>query len=192
LAGFTAVEDPEAVNYDLLALLNISQYIDGVPLDAIVPAFLGVIVTGMIDTTCIKEDTPFPHIVPKGESVRPYDSKVQQGRIVGVNIMHREEGLSLVRGEHIDLPAYRYWKGLAVKYSFGHSDDGLFGEDACTPMDLSCGDQSFALPKDLLKHTLGHSPSSTFSHILSSLQFHIRGAVTSHFIVCCRRRGRVE
>jgi hypothetical protein len=79
---------------------------DGVPLDTIVLALLGVVVIGMVNTTCIKEDTPFPHIVSKGESVRPDDSKVPRGRIVGVNVMHREEGLSLVRGERIDLPAY--------------------------------------------------------------------------------------
>jgi hypothetical protein len=97
LAGFAAVEDPEVVNCDLLALLDISQCMDGVPLDVLVPAFLGVDVAGMIDTTCIKENTSFPHIVPKGESVGPDDSKVPRDSIVGVNVMHREEGSLLVR-----------------------------------------------------------------------------------------------
>jgi hypothetical protein len=96
LAGFAVVEDAKVVNCDLLALLDISQCMDGVPFDVLVPAFLGVVVAGMINTTCIKENTYFPHIVPKGESVRSDDSKVPRGSIVGVNVMHREEGLSLV------------------------------------------------------------------------------------------------
>jgi hypothetical protein len=87
LAGFAAVEDPEVVDRDLLALLDISQRMDGVPLDVLVPAFLGVVVVGMIDTACIKENTPFHHIILEWKSVCSNDSKVLRGRIVLVNIM---------------------------------------------------------------------------------------------------------
>ncbi len=81
---------------------------DGVPFDVLVLAFLGVVIVGMINTTCIKENTYFPHIVPKGESVRSNDSKVPRGSVVSMNIMHGEEGSSLVRSKRIDLPAYGY------------------------------------------------------------------------------------
>ena len=70
MAGFAVVEDAEVVNCDLLAFLNVSQRIDGVPFDVLVPAFLGIIVVGIVNTACIEENTYFPHIVPKGESVR--------------------------------------------------------------------------------------------------------------------------
>lgn len=79
---------------------------DGVPFDVLVPAFLAIVVAGMINTTCIKEDTSFPYIVPKGKGVCSEDSKVPRGSIVGMNVVHREEGSSLVRSERIDLPAY--------------------------------------------------------------------------------------
>ncbi len=79
---------------------------DGVPFNILVPAFLAIIIAGMINTTCIKEDTNFPYIVPKGEGIRSEDSKVPRGSIVGMNVMHGEEGSSLVRSERIDLLAY--------------------------------------------------------------------------------------
>ena len=91
-----AIEDPKVVNCDLLALLNISQCMDGVPFDVLVPDFLGVVVARMINTTCIKKNTPFPPIVPKWKSVRSDDSKVLQGSIVCVNVIQREEGSPLV------------------------------------------------------------------------------------------------
>ena len=147
---FTAIKDSEVVNCNLLAFLNISQCIDSV-LNTINLAFLGVIIVGMINTTCFKKGTPFPHIVPKRDSVRSDDSKVLRGRVLGVNVMHREESLSLVHSERINLLTYRCGKGLAVKHSFNHFNNRLFGEYACTPGNLSCGDESFAFPLDLLK-----------------------------------------
>jgi hypothetical protein len=106
LARVAAVEDSEVVNCDLLALLDISQYMDGVLFDVLVPAFLGVVVARMINTTCIKKNTPFPPIIPEWKSVRSDDSKVLRGSIVRVNVMQREEGSPLVRSERIDLPVY--------------------------------------------------------------------------------------
>ena len=105
LAGF-AVEDAEVVNCDLLAFLNVLQCMDGVPFNVLVPAFLGIIVVGIVNTACIEENTYFPYIVPKGESVRSDDSKVPRGSIVSMNVMHGEEGSPLVWSECIDLPAY--------------------------------------------------------------------------------------
>ena len=67
---------------------------DGVPFYVLVPAFLGVIIAGMIDMTCIKEHTPFPYIVLRGESVCSDDSEVPRGSIFCVNVMYREEGYS--------------------------------------------------------------------------------------------------
>ena len=84
LAGLAVVEDAEVVNCDLLAFLNVSQRIDGVPFDVLVPAFLGIIVVGIVNTACIEENTYFHYIVPKGESVRSDDSKVPRGSVVRV------------------------------------------------------------------------------------------------------------
>jgi hypothetical protein len=70
-------------------------------------AFLGVVVTGIINTTCIKENTHFPYIVLKGESVCSDNSKVLQSSIVSINVMHKKEGSSLVQSERIDLLTYR-------------------------------------------------------------------------------------
>ncbi len=76
LAVSAAVKDSEVVNYNLLTFLDISQCIDGVPLNTIVLALLGVVVIGIVNTIYIKEDTPFPHIFSKEESVRLDNSKV--------------------------------------------------------------------------------------------------------------------
>jgi hypothetical protein len=107
LAGFAAIKDPEIVNYNLGALLDIPQSIDNMPFNILILASLGVIIAGIINTICIKENAAFPYIVPKGESVRSDNSKVLRGSIVRVNIMQREEGSLLVRNKRIDLPAYK-------------------------------------------------------------------------------------
>ena len=79
-----------------------------------------------------------------------------------------------------------------MKHSFTHSDDGLFTEDAHTPRDFSCDDETFAFlsqgPPE--GRTLGHLSSSTFRVLF--LQFHIRVAVTSRFIVSCRKTEELE
>jgi hypothetical protein len=73
LASFAAIEGSEVVDCNLLALLDISQCMDGVPSDVLVLAFPGVVVTGMIDTTCIKEDTPFSWSEPHSQkNIREY------------------------------------------------------------------------------------------------------------------------
>ena len=151
LASFAVVEDAEIENCDLLAVLDVPFCMDSVSIDVLVPAFLGIVVAGVINAACIKKYPRFPHTVSKGEGVRSDDSQVPRGSIVGMNVMHREEASSLVRSERVDLFAYRCSQGLYVRNSFGHSDDGLFREDARTHRDHSCGDESFTLPWELPK-----------------------------------------
>lgn len=124
---------------------------DGMPLNTIVSVFLGVVIAGMINTIYIKENTRFLYIVFKGKNVRSNNFKIPRDSIVGVNITYKKKNLLLVRNKRIDLFTYKCEKGLAVKYSFGHSNDKFFEKYTYIPKDFLCGDESFTFFKNFLK-----------------------------------------
>jgi hypothetical protein len=135
---------------------------DGVPFNVLVPAFLGVVVAGMFNTTCIKENTHFPHIVPHGEGVRLNDSKVPRDSIVGMNVMHGEEGSSLVRSERIGLPAYGCKKGVAVKRSSLMMGSSERMRVPIVIFRVAASPLPFPGPPE--GRISGHLPSSTFAY----------------------------
>lgn len=68
--GSTAAEDPKVRHGHLLDLLKILRRLDSVPLDLLVPAFLGIVVAGMICAVRIREYACIPYIVTNGKGVR--------------------------------------------------------------------------------------------------------------------------
>jgi len=79
-----------------------------VPFNVFVLAFLGVIVAGIINIIYIKKNIYFPYIVLNKESVRLNNFKIPRGNIVGINIIYKKKGSSLVRSKRIGLFTYKY------------------------------------------------------------------------------------
>jgi len=96
LARPAVAKNSEVANRYLLSLLNISQCMDSVPLTIVVPEFLGVVVTQVLNTTCIEKDAPFCRIISKYKSVRSDNYKILRGNTIHVNVTQREEGSPLV------------------------------------------------------------------------------------------------
>jgi hypothetical protein len=64
LANFAAAVETQVVYRNLLTLSDVPQSVDGVPLYMLIPVFVCVVVAGMVDTTCLQEDS----------TVNPYGS----------------------------------------------------------------------------------------------------------------------
>ncbi|KAI6765186.1 hypothetical protein HG531_012285 [Fusarium graminearum] len=77
--------------------------IPSVSFDALIVVLLCVVVTGMIDTGCLKENaTSKVH----GQTIGSDNSKVWRGIVVTrIDVAHRQEGFSLIRRKAINLSA---------------------------------------------------------------------------------------
>ena len=64
--GFLLIEDPEIEDCNFFIRFNISFCINDVAIGILVPAFLGVVMAGMIDATCINECSSFYWTISEG------------------------------------------------------------------------------------------------------------------------------
>jgi hypothetical protein len=86
LTGSAIVQDTDVGDGDLFTFVNISQSMDRVPFDALIPGFLCVVVAGVVDAArCEKDATS----AINGKSVRSKDSKVLRISFAGINVAHR-------------------------------------------------------------------------------------------------------
>jgi hypothetical protein len=92
---------------DLIALGNISQCVDSMSSNALVPVFLCIVIAGVIDATGFKEDSPASFIGLNGEAVCSNDTERLLGDIlVWMDVVQGEERLSLELAEGVDLLRY--------------------------------------------------------------------------------------
>ncbi len=86
--------------------MNVSQSMDRVSFDVLVPVLLCVVIARVVDAACFEEDPPFTAVGFNGEDVCSKDPEIILGRIpTCVDVVHREEGSPLVFAEGIDLLA---------------------------------------------------------------------------------------
>ncbi|KAL3461799.1 hypothetical protein BJX64DRAFT_260146 [Aspergillus heterothallicus] len=79
---------------------------NSVPLDILVPTLLGVVIASMIDAACFEENSSSRLVALNWEGVcADYPNILLHGVLVGVYVVQRKEGLSLLFSERIDLLA---------------------------------------------------------------------------------------
>jgi hypothetical protein len=79
---------------------------DRVSFDVLVPVLLCVVIAGVVDAACFKEDSPFTSVDFSREDVCSNDPQILLSSIsICVNVVRREEGSPLVFAEGIDLLA---------------------------------------------------------------------------------------
>lgn len=75
MADFAAAVETQVIYCDLLALGDVSQSVDGMSFDQLVPVFLCVVIAGVVDAAGFKEDPTSNSVGLNGEAVRSNDTE---------------------------------------------------------------------------------------------------------------------